>query len=216
MDSSCKVITRENRQSIKKNHWNSTQSGGALISIPPVVLILLLLLQLKSSTRCHFHKKLSCEHDKNCELNVKGNDGVNSLENQSNKYEDREGYRCSDGVKGKPTLFHPAPGFSALNRYNHLDWMGPWVAEVLPTMVPMLLLQPYNHLMLGNTSCWGVRGEGRGPECLINVSMAVALVLKVAGMMGRVWWVCGSPTFLEPWYDKSTKALSDCFFLPPS
>ncbi|KAI3840040.1 hypothetical protein MKX03_004334 [Papaver bracteatum] len=103
---------------------------------------------------------MNCEPDVNCDPVAKGNDVVNSLENQSNQHQDREEncrveYHCRNEPKEKPTLFRPAPRVSAFNLYNQEQSMGGYV---FPTMVPMLhgpLLQPCKPPVVGQCGLLG-------------------------------------------------------------
>lgn len=67
--------------------------------------------------------------------------------------------------------------------------MGPWVAEVLPTIVPMLLVQPYNHLMLGNTRCWGVRGKGRVTLASDHQHQPASVTIKIGHFVAYGYWL---------------------------
>ncbi|KAI3956254.1 hypothetical protein MKW92_019654 [Papaver armeniacum] len=116
--------------------------------------------KISSETTLSCEPEMNGEPDVNCEPDAKGNDVVNSLENQSNQHQDREEnyrveYHCRNEPKEKPTLFRPAPRVSAFNLYNQEQSMGGYV---LPTMVPMLhgpLLQPCRPPVVGQCGLLG-------------------------------------------------------------
>ncbi|KAI3983113.1 hypothetical protein MKX01_007360 [Papaver californicum] len=167
-----------------KNHWNSTlrrrciefdqpnrtnTAAAASVEVLGDNAMSLDKTKVLSEATLSCEPEMNCEPDVNCGPDAKGNDVVNSLENQSNQCEEnyREEYRCrGNEAKEKPTLFRPAPRVSAFNLYNHPDESTG--SYVLPTMVPMLhgpLVQPCKPPYVGQGQLLGgIRGEGRVPS----------------------------------------------------